>query len=564
MPSAVRRLLRLPALLIVLAGCTGLVGDRPPPAASAFAPAPVVPTPDAGATHPGPVVLPPFAPAGTVLASLTTTQYRNAASDLLGAGLPDVALEPDTNPYLFTAIGAARSTAAERTVRAWEAASHRLTEATFAVPERRVALVGCTPAAPDAPCVRAYFERFLRRAWRRPATSEELDRFVALSRRLGARDVWTGLRYATAAAMQSPSFLYRIELGAPVADAPGRRRYTGYEMASRLAFTLWNSVPDDALLDAAARGALDQPETLRTEARRLLRNPRARSAVRAFFVQYLGLRGLDGLARDPTLYPDVTPALTASMREEVERLVEDVVFTHDGDFRAVFSGDSTFLDPRLATLYGLTLPPGASGFNRVELPAGSGRGSLLTTAALLAVTAHPNATSPTARGRYVRERLLCERVPDPPMNVPLNLDAGDSGVMPTLRERLERHRRDPACAGCHARTDPVGLGFEDFDAIGRSRTMEAGRPVDARGDLDGVSFVGARALGEILARDPRVASCVVRQVYRYATARLETDGEARVLADLEERFAARNYRFLELLVELVASEGFRTVADGGR
>lgn len=549
-------------LLALLAGCTGLVGDRPPPSAAASTPG--VTTPDAGATHPGPVALPPFAPAAAVLASLTTAQYRNATSDLLGSGLPEVALEPDTNPYLFTAIGAARSTAAERTVRAWEAAAHRLTEATFAVPERRVALVGCSPTAPDAACVRAYFERFLRRAWRRPATAAEVERFVAISRRLGARDVWAGLRYATAAALQSPSFLYRVELGAPVSDDSGRRRYSGYEMASRLAFTLWNSVPDDALLDAAARGALDRDDTLRTEARRLLRNPRARNAVRAFFVQYLGLRGLDGLARDPVLYPDVTPALTASMREEVERLVEDVVFTHDGDFRAVFSGDSTFLDARLASLYGLTLPPDAQGFRRVELPPGSGRGSLLTTAAILAVTAHPNATSPTARGRYVRERLLCERVPDPPMNVPLNLDAGDSGAMPTLRERLERHRRDPACASCHARTDPVGLGFEDFDAVGRRRTVEAGRPVDASGVLDGVSFVGARALGDILARDPRVASCVVRQVYRFATARLETDGEARVLADLEERFAQRNYRFLELLVEVVASEGFRTVAEGGR
>lgn len=554
--------LRSLVLAAALAGCTGLVGDRPAATAPPTSTAPVAN--DAGATHPGPVELPPFAPAGTVLASLTTTQYRNATSDLLGAGLPEVALEPDTNPYLFTAIGAARSTAAERTVRAWEAASQRLTEATFAVPERRAALVGCTPTAADTPCVRDYFGRFLRRAWRRPATAEEVQRFVALTARLGARDVWTGLRYSTAAALQSPSFLYRVELGAPAAEAPGRRRYTGYEMASRLAFTLWNTLPDEALLDAAARGALDRDDTLRTEARRLLRNPRARNAVRAFFVQYLGLGGLDGLARDPVLYPGVTPALTASMREEVERLVEDVVFTHDGDFRAVFSGTSTFLDERLGALYGLSLPAGADGFARVELPAGSGRGSLLTTAALLAVTAHPNATSPTARGRYVRERLLCERVPDPPMNVPLNLDAGDSGAMPTLRERLERHRRDPNCAGCHLRTDPVGLGFEDFDAVGRRRTMEAGRPVDARGDLDGVAFVGARALGEILSRDPRVASCVVRQVYRYATARLETDGEARVLADLEQRFAARNYRFLELLVELVASEGFRTVAEGSR
>jgi hypothetical protein len=547
------------ALLVALAGCDGVVGDRPgvaKPTAPAERPA------DVGEAHPG-EVLPPFAPAGAVMASLTGTQYRNAVSDLLGAGLPEVALEPDTNPYLFTSIGAARSTAAERTVRAWEAASHRVTEATFAVPERRAALLGCAPGDADAPCVRTYFERFLRRAWRRPASAAELDRFVGLTRRLGASSVWTGLRYATAAALQSPSFLYRVELGVPAPGAPARRRYTGYEMASRLAFTLWNSVPDDALLDAAARGALDRDDTLRTEARRLLRNPRARSAARAFFVQYLGLGALDGLARDPTLFPDVTPALAASMREEVERLVEDVVFTHDGDFRAVFSRASTFLDARLAALYGIPMPSGAEGFVRVALPAESGRGSLLTTAALLAVTAHPNATSPTARGRYVRERLLCERVPDPPMNVPLNLDAGDSGLTPTLRDRLERHRRDPACAGCHSRTDPVGLGFEDFDAIGRRRVMEAGRPVDARGDLDGVGFVGARALGEILARDPRVAACVVRQVYRFANARLETPAEASALADLEARFAARDYRFLELLVELVASDGFRTVAEEG-
>jgi hypothetical protein len=197
---------------------------------------------------------------------------------------------------------------------------------------------------------------------------------------------------------------------------------------------------------------------------------------------------------------------------------------------------------------------------RVALPESSQRGGLLTTAGVLAITSHQNSTSPTARGRFVSERLRCEPVPDPPGNVQFDLDQPDGGRRLTLRERLERHRSNPACRACHLITDPLGLGFENFDAIGALRTMEEGMLVDASGEIDGQSFVGARALGERLSRDPRLARCVIRQLYRFSQGRLDAEGEEAVLSQLSRRFDEQGYRFKRLLVDLVSSEGFRFAA----
>jgi hypothetical protein len=234
-----------------------------------------------------------------------------------------------------------------------------------------------------------------------------------------------------------------------------------------------------------------------------------------------------------------------------------VIFTQDADFRLLFSQRQTFVNPELAQLYGIPYPAGGAGFVRVALPEASQRGGLLTTAGILAITSHQNATSPTARGRYVSERLRCEHVPDPPGNIQFNIDQPASGPRLTLRQRLARHRENPACAACHVITDPLGLGFENFDALGALRTLEEGMPVDASGEIDGRSFVGARALGERLSTDPRLARCLVKQVYRFAQGRLDTEGEAATLALLTRGFEEGGFRFKRLLVELFASEGFR-------
>ncbi len=361
--------------------------------------------------------------------------------------------------------------------------------------------------------------------------------------------------------LQSPHFLYRVEVGEPIDGEPGWRRLTSYEMASRLSFLFWNSIPDEALLDAAERGDLDTEDGLLMEAWRLLEDERAEKAVQRFFAEYLDLGRLEGLDRDPARYPTFTPTVARSMRSEVELLVHDLVFRRDADIRELFATRRTFVNEELATLYGVEAPDADPiTFVPVELPEDGPRAGVLTTAAFLAMNAHPSETSPTLRGKYVRERVLCQTVQPPPDDVLTDLEMSSTEGA-TLRERLERHRNDPACASCHAFIDPPGMLFEHFDSMGGYRTSEPGGPVDASGDLDGVPLEGARDLAELLRDDPRVPSCMVQQLYRHATGRLEATSETAAFADLEERFAASGYRFKDLLVALATSEAFRTIRE---
>ncbi|MCA9601477.1 MAG: DUF1588 domain-containing protein, partial [Myxococcales bacterium] len=229
----------------------------------------------------------------------------------------------------------------------------------------------------------------------------------------------------------------------------------------------------------------------------------------------------------------------------------------------VFTARHTTVNSELAALYGVDAPGAtdASTWVDVELPVDGPRAGLMTTAGILSIASHVDRSSPTRRGQFVRERLLCEFVPPPPMNFSLDIEQGAVRPDATVREKLEVHRTNPACAGCHAAIDPIGLGLEDFDAIGAFRTTEitasGDRPVDASGALDGEDFLGGRALGELLATDPRTSSCFVKQLYRNASARLEEPGEDAVIRDLVDRFEASGSRLSTLLVDLVASDGFR-------
>lgn len=496
-----------------------------------------------------------------VLPRLTSEQYLNSVRDLLGTGLPAVVLEPDTNPYLFVSIGATSTTLSEVGVQQYEQAAHVLAGAVFGDPARRQALVGCAPLAPDDQCARDFLARFGRRALRRPLSADELERWVAVSAQGASGDPWRGLRIAVAGLLQSPYFIYRIELGEPDPDQDGKLRYSSWEMASRLSFLLWNTTPDDALLAAAEAGELVSQDGLRAAAERLLADPRARPAVQSFFAQYLDLGRLGGVARDVALYPTWSPTMAASMRREVELLVDDLVFGEGGDARSLFSTRTTFVNSELASLYGIEAPGATPDtFVRAELPADGPRAGLLTLGAFLAMNAHPEETAPTLRGKYLRERVLCELVPPPPQDFDIGII--DEGEEPrTMRERMEQHAGNPACAGCHLSLDPPGFLFEGFDAAGVFRTADAlGNPVDTSGDLDGVPLADARALAAHLESDPRVATCMVRQLFRHASGRLELESEAALLTALTDDFAAGGYQFRSLLVSLVADQGFRTLA----
>ncbi|MBL9105045.1 MAG: DUF1592 domain-containing protein [Myxococcales bacterium] len=518
---------------------------------------------DAGSSDEGDALPPPppFEPGDPVLPRLTQKQYRSTVLDLFGPGLPEPGLEADTNPYLFYSIGAATTTLSEAGTEQYEQAADAITRAVFDDPARRVALTGCEPTAPGDACVSGFLSTFGRRLYRRPLTADELTRWLAVAVDLAEGDAWRGVQLMIAGMLQSPHFLYRVELGEDDPQQPGRRVFTGWEMATRMAFLVWNRGPDEALLQAAEQGLLTTDEGLRAEAERLLADPRADEAMSDFFAQFLDLGRLDDVTRDPARYPLFTPTMVASMRTEIQLVIDDHVNRRDDDIRQIFSSRETFLNTDLAPLYGVAAE-GATPvtFVPVTLPDDGPRAGILTSGAFLTMNAHETATSPTARGKYIRERVLCQPVPPPPDNVDTDLD-DEMGEAKTTREKMELHRKDPTCAGCHAFIDPPGFLFENFDPIGAWRTLDNGYPVDASGDLDGKPLAGARDLADLLPGDPRVGECIVTQLYRHGNGRIDIPQERTGLRQIAAEFADNDYRFRELMVLMILSEAFRTVAD---
>lgn len=506
-----------------------------------------------------------FVPGALVLPRLTAVQYRNTLYALFGEPLPPTPVEPDTNPYLFYTIGATSTTLSELGTQQYEEAADAVTHAVFDDATRRATLMGCEPAGAGDGCVSQFLASFGRRVYRRPLTEAEHARWLQISVDLAQPDAIEGVRLAVSGMLQSPTFLYRVELGEPDPEVPGRLRYTGWEMASRLSYLLWNSMPDDALFAAADRGDLGTREGITNEVERMLADPRASETIQFFFAQFLDLGRLDDVTKDPATYPEFTATMSDAMRTEVELLVADVVFREQSDARSIFSTRRTFVNDELAALYGVDAPgAGPITYVPVELPDDGARAGILTLGAFLTMNAKETRTSPTLRGKYIRERVLCQTVPPPPMDVNTDIDP-PSGEGETQREILEEHRKNPACAGCHSFIDPPGLLFESFDGMGRFRELENGVPVDSSGDLDGVPLTGARDLAALLENDPRVGRCMVTQLFRHAQGRLETEDETAVITDIDSRFADANYRFLDLLGELATHDGFRTATpqEGG-
>ena len=530
----VRHTLAIAAVLLSLTACE----EEPPPGPALVAGFPVA--------EPGPVSM----------RRLTRVQYLRVVADLFGDGVvvPDLE-EPDVAQGGLLSVGAGDTSYSARGVASMEDAAFAIAQQALDTPARRERLVPCTPAdTVDTACARAFVEGLGRRAWRRPLTDEEQARIAGVADEAAGSlgDFHAGLTYAVAALLQSPNFVFRVELGD---GSEGDRRFTDFDLASRLSFFLWNTAPDDELLDQAASGALSTDEGLEAAARRLLASPRAREGVRNFFTEQLALYKLDALAKDPTLFEHFNTQLGPDAREETLRLLLHLVFEVDADFRDVMTTREAFLNPRLAALYDVPAPT-RDGFRQVTLPASAGRAGLLSRASFLNLYAHQVSSSSALRGKFVRTVLLCQTIPPPPVDVDTSIPEA-SGDAPTLRDRVKEHLSNKACSGCHLLMDPIGLGFENFDAIGRWRSLDHGTPIDASGDLDGAPFADAVALGQVIRDHEDFAPCVVRTVARYATGRVEEAGERPVLATLSERFAQGGYRVRPLLLEIVMSPMFR-------
>lgn len=406
-------------------------------------------------------------------------------------------------------------------------------------------LAGCDPV--DRECAAAFIASFGRRAYRRPLAESEVESLLGVFDATAARATPSaGLEVVIATILQSPHFLYRIERTRSGRLAP-------YEIASSLSYFLWQSMPDDALLDAAADGELDTDDGVALEARRLLDDPRADDAIASFHEQWLEIGELPAAERDPDRFPAFSMELALSMLDETRRFAIDTV-RNDGRLTTLLRSRRSFVDAPLAELYGIDAP--AEPFGEVEL--GPERLGILTHASVLAAHAHSDQTSPVRRGAFVRARVLCQDVPPPPDDRPLMVPPAGSAA--TARERLALHRTDPVCASCHTLMDPIGLGLENYDAIGRYRTEEGGVPIDASGevtasaDADG-EFLGAVELAERLSSSRAVSDCYATQWYRFAMGRRDVAPERCVLDDVADRFAETG-DIRELLVDIATSHSF--------
>lgn len=499
---------------------------------------------------------PDIEPEAPVLKRLTRAQYHNVVRDLFG---PDVTvagqLEPDVPADGLLTVGASVTTISPRGVELYEDAARSLAVQSMETPERRKRVIDCTPSGPqDATCLEDTIRRFGLRAWRRPLNDDEVGRVLAVAKSAAeAGDSFEdGVSWAVVALLTSPNFLYRVEMGKD-------GRLTAFELASRLAFFLWNSGPDQALLDAAQAGELHQPDGLRIQAQRLLTDARSRDAVRNFFSEWLHLQQLDGLTKDPNVFKHYSPELGAMARDETLRLVEHLVFDERADIMDLFTTRTTFVNRRLAAIY--NVQAGApEGFARVELPQNGQRRGFLGQVSFLGLHSHPVSSSATLRGVFIREALLCEEVPDPPADLNTSIPQPSADAK-TLRDRLLVHMSEPGCAGCHKFTDIVGLGFEQFDGLARFRLTELDSVIDPSGDLDGAEFADFSGLTQVLADDPRVSACLVEKLYSYALAQPIGKGADGDLDYLTADFVATGRDIQSLLLKVVLSEGFARVGE---
>ncbi|MCH9685552.1 MAG: DUF1592 domain-containing protein [Deltaproteobacteria bacterium] len=496
------------------------------------------------------------------LRRLTRANFLASLEDLLGprVELPS-ALEPDLVVELFANVGASESVFSELGTEQLEAAARAVAEQVVDDPAWRAELVGCEPSG--AECLEDFIPRFGRAVFRRALTAPELARYQTLAQDIieVRGDPWEAVEGVVTALLASPHFVYVVELGEPDPEDDERLRFTSVEMASRLSLALWGSGPDEELLAVAEAGQLVDPEVIAAQAERMLADPRARRGMGRFFAEWLGLDVLEGTTKDAALFPMADAQLFASMRGQVERMVEDTVF-NGGSLRDLIAGRETFIDARLAELYGVPVPDAvdADGFGAVTLPHDGDRRGILGTGAFLASQSRRTRTSPTLRGLWVQTRLRCNELPPPPPDVETDLPDGTDDANKTLREILEEHRSNPVCAGCHSLMDPIGLALENFDAVGAWRDADRDHAIDASVDLEGVALDGLGQLAEHIADDPALATCVVRQLYRYSTGHLEAEQEQPAIEALAEVLADGDFDLVEFMPHWLASAQFRTLA----
>ena len=498
---------------------------------------------------------------------ISQDQYANTIASIFGTDLaPALNFAPFERTDGLLATGAAYQGLTGRQVESYQRAAGVIAARVVSA-EHRDVLVPCKPLnekAADAACATKFITRTGGLLFRRPLSGTQLDALVATAS-AGAdrlKNFYAGLALAIEPMLVSPQFLYIDEVAEPDPGHPGKARLDNYSLAARLSFFLWNQGPDENLLNVAARGVLYDPKQRARIVDVMLSNSKAELGVRAFFSDMLGFDDFANLAKDPNIYPAFTGQAVVDAREQSLRLIVDQLIRKNGDYRDLFTTRETFIAPSLAMLYRVPLPKG--GWNSYKGTPDDPRVGLLTQFAFLSLHAHPGRTSPTRRGKALRELLLCQKVPPPPPNVDFSALENPDPKLKTARDRLTVHQANPLCAGCHRITDPIGLALENFDGAGEYREAEGGAPIDASGNLDGKEFKNSAELGQVLHEHPGLPSCLVRRVYAYAVGgRLNQSGQP-LMDYFNQRFAAGGYRLPELLRTIALSASFSAVETDAR
>lgn len=492
---------------------------------------------------------------------LTRWEYDNTVRDLLGErGTPSAEFTVEEEALGFTNNSAALTTTPALVEKQLAAAEAIATGVSSRLASLR--WYTCNPATDgENTCAVRFIDAFGQRAWRRPLLDDERQALFTVfqqGRAAGSVDAsgqpvtgfLAGVQLVITAALLSPDFLYRVEASGaagPVSDL---------ELASRLSYLLWGSLPDDALLEAAMTDRLHTAEQLATQVERMLRDDRARAMVREFHRQWLDFDRVQNVGKAQSVFPTWSTATADLMEAETGDFVVRTVFDGEGTWDALMTSSSSWMTEPLARFYGAPFPGGA-GVQRVTFDVRQ-RAGLLTQGSLLAINAHSNQTSPVHRGKLVRETFLCEVLPAPPANV--NITVPEPAPGSTARERFAAHSSDPSCSGCHQLMDPLGFGFENFDGVGRWRATEENRAIDARGMLSGTDahgpFDGPVELAQKLSRSTQARGCYVKQWFRFAYGRGEVAADACSLERLNADFAQRR-DVKALLLSLTQADAFR-------
>lgn len=490
------------------------------------------------------------------LRRLTVDQYANIVADVFGPSIKvAIALDPLVRTDGLLAVGAAKVAMTPSGFEHAEAAA-RAVAAQVVDDRNRPIVAPCAAAASpafDQECARGIFSRAGRLLFRRSLTETELAARLSLAETAtrDRNDFAAGIAAGLVSLLTSPAFLYVTETAS---SATPDARLDGYSTAARLSFFLWNTTPDDALLAAAERGELGNRDGLARQADRMMASPRLERGVRAFFADMLSLEKFATLEKDTSIYPVFSHAVARDGREQVLRTIVEDLLHEDGDYRDLFTTRRVQLSDSLARLYRVPAPV-VGGWGVHEFADGDPRVGLHSGFALTAVFSHPGRSSPTLRGRAIREVFLCQKVPDPPSDVDFTEFIKTASVT-TARQRLDAHNTAPACAGCHKLMDPIGLSLENFDGVGQVRDTDGGAPIDASGEFDGVAYRDAAGLAQALRNSPALPACLVTRLYAYANGRTVDTADRAPVNALQKEFAEKGFRLPPLLRAVAADPAF--------